>query len=177
MLRLEVKPNRWSCLATSMAMVLELATEEFYRLAGHDGSEVIYPWLAEPQNRRGFHIQEAVYVAMKLRYAMTPFELFPQLAPSSRQLGSIDPGTVLVRYDNDKDMSHNWYLFKELVRTGKGIIECETSSRTMHAVAYSSDCIFNPDGEAFLYSREACEARGLFTKRLWQVTKCWPNSP
>lgn len=175
MLRLELQPYPWSCLASSMAMVLGLATEEFHRLAGHDGSDIVYPWLPEPQCRRGFHIQEAVHVAMKLGRTVTPFELFPRTAPSSPPPNALDDGALLIRYDNAEDLGHNWDLFKHLLLTGQGVIECQMRSNNWHAVAYYFNYIFNPRGEVYEYSRESCEARGLITTRLWQVTKCSPK--
>jgi hypothetical protein len=163
MMHLEVKPNRWDCLATSFAMALNITTDEFHRLAGHDGSEILFPLRPEPQCRRGFHIQEAVNVARKLKYTATPFQLFPQLTS-----GYDTP--LLIRYDNDPHLHHNWDLFKEILAQGRGVIECETSTNNNHAVAFENNYILDPDGGfVFPYSREACESRGLYTRCLWQI--------
>jgi len=170
MLRLELQPYPWSCLASSMAMVLGLATEEFHRLAGHDGSEIIFPWLPEPQRRRGFHIQEAVHVARKLKYSMSPFELVPVVAPTAQNPDGYGDGSVLVQYGAG-GTGGNWDIFLELISNSEGIIECQTHT-SMHAVAYHYGYIFNPKGEVYPYSRRDCEMRSLFTQRLWQIAKC-----
>lgn len=156
-----------------MAMALEISVTEFYRLAGHTGSEVVFPWLAEPLCRRGFHIQEAVFVAVQLGYSMTPFELFPQLA-ASPSANPHPPGanTVMVGYGGDAvQLGNNWIHFTRFIASGRGVIECKTKSSNWHAVAYDDGHIFNPEGEAFPYSRANCESRGLFTHRLWQLSK------
>ncbi len=152
-------------------MALNIATEEFYRLAGHDGSGIAFHWLDDPQRRIGFHIQEAVNVARKLNYSATPFELFPQTAATLPEPRGLQSNSLIVRYECGKDLSHNWYLFKELIRKSQGVIECQ-SSKGYHAVAFDRDSILDPDGRVFPYSREACEQLGLFTRCLWQVTKC-----
>lgn len=179
MLRLEVKPNVWSCLATSMAMALEITTPEFYEWAHHDGGEVVFPWMLDPQCRKGFHIQEAIHVARQLGFACTPFELFPQTRaaecpnPMLYDKYQSQAGEVIqIRYENHAHLHHNWDLFTYLITHGRGVIECQTRKGNWHAVAYDQGHIFNPDGEAYPYSRENCEVRGLHTRCLWQVTKC-----
>lgn len=177
MLRLEVKPNRWNCLATATAMALDIPTTKFFELAGHDGSDVAFPWLPEPACRRSHHIQEAVHVARQLGYSMSPFELFPQTLcaakPTTRLDGKCDTNVpvVQIRYGNHERLHHNWDVFKDLIDCGRGIIECTTKQLGGHAVAYDNNYIFDPDGRTFHYSREACEELGLYTKCLWQVTK------
>lgn len=179
MLRLEIKPNQWSCLATSMAMALEITTQDFYKVAGHDGSEVVFPWLVDPLCRKGFHIQEAVHVARQLGFACTPMELMPQTRaahgpdPNLYDKYQLQAGEVIqVRYENHQYLHYNWDLFTHLINDGRGVIECQTSKGNWHAVAYDLGHIFNPDGKAFPYSRTDCEMRGLFTTRLWTVDKC-----
>ncbi len=169
MLRLEVKPNQWNCLATAMAMALDISTADFFASAGHDGSEIIYQGFPEPINRRGHHIQEAVHVATKRGFSVTPFQLFPQTAPAKVTRGHHQP--YVVRYDNHERLHHNWDLFKDLIATTRGVIECDQKSPGGHALAYDNNYIFDPDGRSFHYSREALEELGLFSKCLWRVTK------
>lgn len=155
-----------------MAMALDTSVTEFYRIAGHTGGEIVFPWLEEPLRRRGFHIQEAVYVAMQLGYSMTPIELFPQIAAAKSDLAPLGKDSVMVGYGGDEvQLGNNWILFTRLIDSTRGVIECKTRSGNWHAVAYDQGHIFNPEGEAFPYSRPNCESRGLFTHRLWQVTK------
>lgn len=69
-----------NCLAKAFSHVLRC--DNIYELIGHDGSEIIWPGLVEPFNRRAFHIQELINVAWKLGYSATPFETKLKSAPS-----------------------------------------------------------------------------------------------
>jgi len=158
---LQKKPHPWSCLATSIAMALEIPTWHLHELVGHDGSHILFPDLPEPQCRRGFHINEAVLACLALGYAASPVELAPHIAPSG---GGSPPAPV---YPEE----HAFRQFAEMVQCGRGVIECKTGAGNWHAVAYELGTIYDPDGREFDYSREACEGRGLFTVRLWQIER------
>lgn len=54
------KKTRWSCTTCAFANLLGVTQEEFEENIKHDGSEVVYPQLQEPRNRRGFNDQELV---------------------------------------------------------------------------------------------------------------------
>jgi hypothetical protein len=164
------KPNQWSCLATSFAMALGITTEQFYQFAGHDGSEKIWPELPEPLCRRGFHVSEAALVCLLLRHSATPLELFPVIAatPLAPYHGTEQ---YQVNYPPKVTSEENWRLFTFYIDHGQGVIECRTRNGNWHAVAFERGVIYDPDGRHFGYSREACEARGLFTTRLWKVLK------
>lgn len=162
-MKLERKPNQWSCLATSFAMALDITTARFEELASHDGSAIVFPALPEPQCRRGYHVCEAVRVVMMLGHAATPVELMPQIGSKS--------GDSIRCYYDARDEDFNWTYFHALILYTRGVIECMTRSGNFHAVAYEKGRIFDPDGREFDYSREACESRGLYTTRLWRIEK------
>lgn len=165
-----IKPNQWSCLATSFAMVLGITTERFYELAGHDGGEKIWPDIPDPFCRRGFHINEAVAIANDLGFTATPLELFPMIrvAPYAPYHGVEQ---VPVFYAPERNEEGNWRRFGSIINTRIGVVECQTRGGNWHAVAFNASTIFDPDGRQFPYSRQTCESRGLFTSRLWKVAK------
>ncbi len=144
-------------------MALGITTEEFYLLAGHNGGEIVFPELTEPYRRRGFHVSEAVMVALRHCCTASPVELEPRIASN----GDLDR-TVAVRYS--RVCNDNWAAFTTLIQSFQGVIECRTY-RGWHAVAFDTGRIYDPDGREFDYSREACESRGLYTTRLWIVGK------
>jgi hypothetical protein len=169
-MELITKPHPWSCLAASFAMALGITVEKFHELAGHDGSEKVWPELPEPLCRRGFHLNEAIFVAMNLHHSATPFELFPmiQATPMAPYHGTEQ---IAVFHPPKFSETHNWELFCFYIDHFRGVIECRTRNGNWHAVAFERGVIYDPDGRHFGYSREACEARGLFTTRLWKVAK------
>lgn len=170
-MKLERKPERWLCLATSFAMALGISTRDFCMIAGHDGSKIAFPDLPDPLCRRGFHIMEAVFVAIKMSKSVTPVQLLPVIR--STPIPGINGTTDLVALYNHTDLpageENNWRFFEQLIATRTGVIECRTSKGSGHAVAFQFDQIFDPDGRTFPYSREDCESRGLFTHCLWIV--------
>lgn len=161
------KPCRWGCLATSFAMALDIDVEDFFRLAGHDGGEIIFPELPEPQRRRGFHFSEAVWVAIQLGFAATPLEILPAIAPS-QPLPNRPP--VQVSY-TPFGVSFNHTVFASLITSSAGVLEGMTSKGNWHAVAFDVGTIHDPDGPTYPYTLQECEKRGFFHSRLWQVRR------
>jgi hypothetical protein len=150
-------------------MALDLLTWQFHELAGHDGSRVVFEHLPDPLCRRGFHINEAVVVALNLGYSATPVELMPQIA--STPVAGAAQQTVLALHGRFPTEARNQATFDVLIQTRQGVIECRTRSGNWHAVAFETGSIYDPDGREFEYSTAACEKRGLFTTRLWIIEK------
>lgn len=138
-------------------MALDIPTEDFFDLVGHDGSRIVVPGLTDPLGRAGIHLQEAIDACWRTGNSVTPFELVPTAVSFKGQ----QPRRVLLR-------EGHWLRFSRHIREGRGVIEC-AGNRFGHAVAFNQGRIFDPDGGEFDYSRESCEARGLFTIRLWRV--------
>lgn len=87
---LNLSPNEWSCLPTSVANVIGMPVAEFIDLIGHKGAGLPY---APPYAhvRRGFHTQECINVLIAEGYAATPIEFFPSLKPAHEATGiSVD---------------------------------------------------------------------------------------
>lgn len=100
-------PNRWSCLITSAAMVLDETVKNLVDELGQDGSEIWWPGLAEPFNRRAFHIQEIIELCCKRDVSLTPIELKPMCMPSgcggyARSVTLRDPETRVLKHLQSK---------------------------------------------------------------------------
>jgi hypothetical protein len=153
MIELQIKPNRWSCSVTALAMTLQLPVDQIIDEIGHDGSQIIYPGLPEPLCRRGFHSQELIDVAWQHDFSVTPFELFPSIRPAS---GDYD--TLIVEFTD------NWQRFISLIKSERGILE-GAGFHCRHAVHFRRGEIFDPDGRQYTYTKKSCEERGFFTDR------------
>jgi hypothetical protein len=68
------QPNRWSCLPTTLAILLDTEVATIIDIIGHDGSTIIFPEKEDPHRRRSFHIQEIVMAAYQLGYALIQME-------------------------------------------------------------------------------------------------------
>ena len=73
--------NNWSCLPLSICKILGINLERITKYLGHDGSEIIRPYLSDPHNRRGFHIQEMVeYCLVNHGIKIIVLEVKPQFS-------------------------------------------------------------------------------------------------
>lgn len=82
------QPNRWSCMPTSLAMVLGTDVDSIIKAIGHDGSMIVDPTLPEPQCRQGFHIDELVYVALRYHaICLVQFSAVPGFSDGKPYLG------------------------------------------------------------------------------------------
>ncbi len=153
----QVKPNAWSCVITALAMTLDIPVEDVIKEAGHDGSEIIFPLLEEPQCRKGFHFQELVKIAWRHGYAMTPIELFPRILATDHSKTHKVWGQTECRA-----------RFMAAISSTFGILEGR-GKRCHHAVHYRYGQIYDPDSGVLVYefSFENCEKRKFYTSQLW----------
>jgi hypothetical protein len=142
----------------AFAMALDTPVAGLLAAIGHDGSEIVFPSLAEPLCRRGFHIQELIHPTLSRGFALTPVELFPVLQPTE-----IGPFHKTVLYPDS-----NWRRFEKTIRTSRGVID-GTGARCGHMVAYDHGRIFDPKGPVYDYSRLACEAHQFYTRCAWRI--------
>ena len=131
-MKLQVQPNRWSCFATSVAMVLDIPLDKFFRLVGHDGSENIWPNKKDPHRRRGIHPQEAMLACAKLGYSMVPLERNPFVM-------DYDPGACEICHC--KRIKVIQAPFDHLLPLTQGVMRFGS-----HAVAWDGKNIFDPNG-------------------------------
>ncbi len=168
-MKLQTKPNPWSCIGSAFASVLDIPTADFFGLVGHDGSEKAHPMLPDPIARRGLHIQECIHVCLGLDYAVTPVELFPVIQATP-------PSTAEIVVFFGGDESANWRRFEQTIQGSAGVLEGK-GRRCFHAMAYDHGTIFDPDGDEYPYSRAACESRTFYPRRAWRVDPFMPHTP
>jgi hypothetical protein len=158
---LQLKPNRWSCAITSLAMALRIPVAQLIEEIGHDGSEIVFD-LREPLCRRGFHSQELIFIALSHGFAVTPIEVCPMIKPSS--------GTnPMVEVWSDAKLA--WENFTTCIHETFGILEGRTTNGTPHAVHYRYGDIWCPEGVQYKYNREACEQYGFYGNRALVFTR------
>lgn len=86
-----LQQNSWSCSITALANLLDVPVAEIIRQIGHDGSEVLWPYMPEPQCRRGFHPRELLEVALYYNTHFVAFEADPQIGHTVESAVSIYP--------------------------------------------------------------------------------------
>lgn len=95
---------------------------------GHDGSEVKWPNLPEPNCRRGFHPQELIYLGDRFGFVTTTFE--PRAA-------LISPGgkdEVVIAFDA---------RFEKIVMESNGVLTGEINGQR-HSVAWVNGKVLDP---------------------------------
>ena len=96
---------------------------------GHDGSEIKWPELPEPNCYRGFHPQELIYLGDRFGFITTTFEPRPVL-----QSGEPFVITNLP--------------FEEIIKNSDGVFTGETMNGCRHAVAWINNQVIDPsDGK------------------------------
>jgi hypothetical protein len=110
------------CLARAFAKILQVNIEEMFEEIGHDGSEIIFPELSHPYNRRGFHPRELIDFCLCRGLSVTQIERYPlSRAPISHTVYSVPT----------KEDSFLKYL-----RFGNGVLTGSYPNRPPHAIPW-----------------------------------------
>jgi len=179
MMRLLKQPNRWSCLPTAIAMLINKSVDDVIRAVGHDGSEIIWPELPEPNNRRSFHPQEMYPLIIENGYLVTVFDKTPFLANSPEQafmeLGfginnhePYDRLTELYERLKGRMLEINQDLvIDKFMEHCNGVLIGLGVARTPHAVAWNADegLIYDPNGTVVRRNVFIIEKYMLLTRR------------
>ena len=136
-LKIQMQPNRWSCLPTAFAMALDISVKEVIDIIGHDGSEIIFPQFKEPACRRSFHIQEMIDVCMLRDVAVIQIEVDPVSCVKENSFYKVPVSDTRLDY----------YL-----SLYTGVFVGVGSMNTPHAVAWSGRQIFDPNGTVYYLS-------------------------
>jgi hypothetical protein len=134
----QYSPNKWSCLPTAFAMVIDRYVEDLIKDIGHDGSEIIWPELPEPYCRRSFHIQEILQTIWGYGVLAMPI----QVSPVSMSHGSTRPYRVPVQFSPET-------RFRYIMTLASGVLIGETQNGQPHAVAWDGNKIFDPNGTTY----------------------------
>lgn len=119
-------------------MVLSYDVDKLIALLGHDGSEIAWPQFEEPLCRRGFHIQELIFIAWRnFSRTFTPFEAIPLLRCRDGEVIDI-PSLPAPTWRMPEVMQHSW-----------GIITGATMRGQPHAVAWDGEQIYDPNGTTY----------------------------
>lgn len=134
-MKLIKQPNKWSCLPTAFAMILDIELDYILRYLGHDGSNIVDINSPEPFNRRSFHIQELQEFIWHHGFFLTPFEANPCLLIKD----NFSP--IFIR-----DIKKSNKIMKKLLRENMGVIIGEPQHNKKHAVAWNKRLIYDPNG-------------------------------
>jgi len=95
---------------------------------GHDGSEVKWPHLVEPNCRRGFHPQELIYLGDRFGFITTTFEPLAVLESP----GGNDPIVIELP-------------FEKVLKESNGVLTGEINNQR-HAIAWVDGKVLDPSG-------------------------------
>ena len=124
-------------------MVLDVTAEYMIDMIGHDGSDIWWPKLPEPYNRRAFHIQEIIDCFEEVGRSLTPVDVWPTSKPEFQEAGLI-PIARELNFKLPHEMRIREYLSKR-----EGILIGRTSQNKPHAVAWDRHHIHDPMGRSY----------------------------
>jgi len=131
-------------------MVLDVSVDDIFKYTGHDGSEIVFPSLKEPNNRRGHTVYEMIEYAWTRGYATTPF------APEYAHVSLASDEKIEVYLNSDL---LQWLTrYKDLVFVGT------MPSGQGHAVAWNKDrqMILDPNGQAYFRDEHKMDVEIMF---------------
>lgn len=102
---------------------------------GHDGSEIIWPDLPDPQCRRSFHIQECLWATRDM-HGWLPLDVEPAMTPDGVRILEIKSMDVL-----------DFVKWERGVCLGKGV-------RNRHAVAFENGKFYDPNGLSYDFENQ-----------------------
>ena len=140
-MKLLTNTKNWNCTIASAAMVMDCSIEDLEELIGHDGSEIIFPEYREPGNRKGFHMQEVIDVALRMGFTVTPIEVLPRQCVFEDGAGTY---TIFTDEEAEKRLRNHF-------SKGSGIIIGQRRSGLCHAVAWdhNTQTIYDPNGRTY----------------------------
>jgi len=136
-----IQPNRWSCLPTAFAMVLNVEIEDIIKFCGHDGSLIPEAWkdLPEPLCRQSFSISEIIdYALLYTEYSICKIDIYPV----SIALDSLPEFEIYNEQTKMRRLDH--YLSNY-----KGVLIGVKSKNIRHAMAYENSIIYDPNGNKY----------------------------
>ncbi len=128
--RFQLQPSRWSCLPTSLAIVLGVPVEAIFAILGHDGSEILWPELPEPQCHKGFTLGEMIHVADRFGKYLVAHEKKWTHSPD---------GNIIIQIPND--------YFNDKLKRFNGVITGVTTQGKRHAVAWLDGEVIDPSDQ------------------------------
>jgi hypothetical protein len=177
-MRMQKMPGPGLCLPTSFAMALEISVETFLLNQLTGWYLPIFPGLPEPLCWRGIHIQECIRVAQNWGYAVTPRELFPQIAPPRPNAPDGRPyENHVVAYHGESHSAtcDNWQVFSDVILLSRGVITGVKSVPGVgvvgHAVAYDHGYVYDPNDLEYPFSQENCEKHRFYAQCAWRVDR------
>jgi hypothetical protein len=122
--------------------------DKFLERIGHDGSNIIWPQLAEPLCRRSFHMQECLLAAFGLGYGFTGFDLRACGGPNADNLITLDHSERI----------------RELMWFTPGVILGVGRLGINHAVAWDGEKVYDPCGAIY-----KLETNNLIPKSIYLI--------
>ena len=126
------QPNRWSCIPTAVAMLLNLDLKVVLESVGHDGSLV--KWKSRSKDRVGFQIEEFSTLALQYGYALVSFPVGIIYCPTGE--------------DDEHKVDLSYYMKAAMCQYDGIILGSYPNSKAKHAVAWNASevKIYDPAG-------------------------------
>ncbi len=122
------QPNKFSCISTAFAMILEIPIDVVLKELGHTGEELI-----SESEHRGHPIAELTYFCFKRGFYVIEFQTICHFINEKKEIFEIRPS----------------YNINEIIYLNQGVLTGTTPSGKVHAVAWDRMQIFDPNGTIY----------------------------
>lgn len=145
MIKLQIQPNRATCLITSFAMLLDIPVQKLIEEIGHDGLEIKYPDLPKPRCYKGHHPQEIIDYCLEKDWFVTEIIANPHSGDESDETG------YSIFTEETKQHRITRYL-----EDYSGVLTGLTNSNKRHAVVWDKETcmIYDPNGTIYVPNKE-----------------------
>ena len=148
--------SAWSCLPMAFSKALNIPFEKMIEYIGHDGSASVYK---NSKYRRGFHFQECIDVALKLKVACVPIEHHYALTPDGLE-------TYQIGDNNTQSKRFIEYLTNTEVGVLEGLALDKDQVPIGHAATWMNQHILDPRGLEYQY--DVRHLHNFCVIRLWR---------
>jgi len=151
---MNLNPNKWSCMPTSLSNVIGMPVLDFIEKIGHDGSSFPYPG---SDRRRGFCMEECLDVLSDLGYAATPILFDPWAIQAEGE-----PGFRLYE-DGFQRVRHH-------MNNSDGVLVGVLDDRG-HCVSWFEGLIHDPRGCGRVYPAHEMGANGFEPHTFYKIQR------
>jgi len=175
-MKLQRSPERGLCLVASFAMALDVPAETLLQEIGDQWKLHAFSDLPVPYCWRGVHIQELIARAVARGIAVTPIQLAPFVDPPAvRHPHTGRPYSPVPVFYGGSSEETNWGLLKQTIVSCRGVLTGTLARHSPiirgHAVAFDHGVIYDPDGDAYLYSVQQCETHNFYANCAWRFDR------
>lgn len=132
--------TKWNCGLASLAMLLDTTIDDLILEIGHDGGEIIWPYLVAPKCYRGFNTQEFIDICYTRNIVLMEIEAIPHNLSENNS----KPFRI---WDSEREETR----MESYMNGQSGIIIGQIESGARHSCAWDGERVYDPRGHIYYF--------------------------